>query len=287
MKHTLIILLILSFNPILAMAGSGVGTEPKELCLLDLQAYFSENMHIAHSDIQGDTFVGGDALLKHFTINGRLKVGGHLLASDGTITGEAAAGSARTNRVGKAGRIKTGGNFYQQNDMYQKQLASLSEQLKSLPSNLSPRIVSGTIKISANDEFNVVTISAYDLQRAHKLVLKGTSNSTMVINVDNENLERAEFFRMSLELEGVRAENVIYNFYNSEKLLLGMVGPVQRKYGTGIQGTLIAPYASVKFFMGVIDGGLYAKTLEDGIPTGQVDPLKVRSLRLRSIVCKQ
>ncbi len=275
------------FYPFLALAGSGGSTEPRELCLLDLQAYFSGNMHIAHSDIQGDTFVGGDAFLKHFTINGRISVGGHLLASDGTITEDAEAGSAKTSRISKPRRVKTGENFYHQNSLYHEQLVEFSDRLKSLPNTSSAEILSGKIEIVAKDDLNIVSISAYDLKRAHKLVLKGSTNSILIINVDNEGLERAEFYRMSLELEGVRAENIIYNFYNSKKLLLGMVGPVKRTYGTGIQGTLIAPHASVKFFMGVIDGGLYAKTLEDSIPTGQVDPLKIRSPRLRRMVCKQ
>lgn len=270
-----------------SFAAGGQDPIKNPTCLLDLQAYFSDEMNIRNSDIQGDTFVGGNVHLKNFTINGDLSVVGHVSAKDGTITGHTLVNSADLIKVGhRSIKRNQSANLYTRAVKYQDQMFKLSKTLMEMPSNIHPKIDSGTISITADHELSVVSLSAIELKEAYKLTLKGDGNSFLVINIDNEKLDRAEFFRMTLELEGILPKNVIYNFHNAQNLLLGMVGPVERTYGTGIQGTLIAPYASVKFFMGVIDGGLYAHTLEEGLPTGQVDPVKTTSKIIRKLTCE-
>ena len=255
-------------------------------CLLDLQAYFSHDMTVKNSDIQGDTFVGGDAYLDHFLINGKLAVVNYLNANHGTIAKNSYASDRDFSFVGyrKHKKIKSA-KFEELNTVYHKQMFKLSKSLSNLKANTEVSSNNNKLTIKASNELSVVNLTARELKNAYRLDLFGDENSLLIINIDNEDMEKAEFFRMTLELQGIKAQNIIYNFYNTRLLTLGMVGPLKRKYGTGIQGTLIAPLAKITFFMGVIDGGLYGKSLEDTRPTGQVDPLKVRSKLIRDLIC--
>lgn len=259
--------------------------DQSRVCLLDLQAYFQQNMYVNNSDIQGDTFVGGNSFLRNFEINGSLAVSGHLDAQNGTFKRDIKTGTNSIKRITKPFKLRSGIDLFTENETYFDQLARLSQHLTENDETSSVEIYQGVISLAASNPLNFFFIDASELQNAHKLTLDGNEQSVVVINIDSSTQKRTEFFRMTLEIGNLRPENIIYNFYNAEEVLLGMVGPESPVYGTGIQGTILAPYADVKFFMGVIDGGLYAKSLIDALPTGQIDPLKITNQKIRQIIC--
>ena len=267
------------------IAGSDLPTPQAPVCLLDLQAYFSDNMHIKHSDIQGNTFVGGDAYLQNFMINGSLEVNHHLKAQYGTITKKVFAYSADVQSIGYKKKIHTKVDLETKQFYYKDQLLNLSTKLNSLESNTDTVIDSGIISINADKDFSVVKLRSSDLKKAYELNLSGSSESFLILNIENDTNGVSEFRRMTLNVQGLEASHILYNFFDTESLSLAMVGPKIPEYGTGIQGSIIAPYADIHFFMGVIDGGVYAKSLEETIPTGQIDPVRIDNVFLRQLIC--
>jgi len=283
MKNSIVKLLIIT---VFIFRVTNAFVQNKNVCLLDLQAYFSQDMVVNNSDIQGDTFVGGDANLNYFEINGRIAVRNYLTANHGTIVGKSYAGSSDFSFVGKRRHKNVRSNKLNDlNDLFKKQMFDLSAELSTLETNTQSSYVNGRVEITAREKVNIVSLSALTLKEAYQLTLRGNEDSLLIINIDSSNQDKSQFFRMTLELDTIRPENIIYNFYNAKNLTLGMVGPLERTYGTGIQGTIIAPYADINFFMGVIDGGLYGRSLIHTRPTGQIDPLKVKSNLIRDIIC--
>ena len=283
MKNSIVKLLIIT---VFIFRVTNAFVQNKNVCLLDLQAYFSQDMVINNSDIQGDTFVGGDANLNYFEINGHIAVRNYLTASHGTIVGKSYAGSSDFSFVGKRRHKNVRSNKLNDlNELFKKQMLDLSAELSTLETNTQSSYVNGIVEINAREKVNIVSLPAITLKEAYQLTLRGNEDSLLIINIDSSNQDKSQFFRMTLELDTIRPENIIYNFYNAKTLTLGMVGPLERTYGTGIQGTIIAPYADINFFMGVIDGGLYGRSLIHTRPTGQIDPLKVKSDLIRDIIC--
>ncbi len=277
-----IITLICSLH---TFASSDLPSDQLPVCLLDLQAYFSEDMYLKHSDIQGDTFVGGNAYLKNFLINGTLEVNHHLKAQNGTIAQKIFANSAEVKNIGYRKRVNTEVDLQTKQFYYKNQLISLSKKLSELKSNTDSLISNGVISIKSNQNFSVVNLRSSDLKKAYELNLSGASNSFLILNIENDTDGISEFRRMTLNVQGLISSNIIYNFFDTKYLSLAMVGPKVPEYGTGVQGSIIAPYADIRFYMGVIDGGIYAKSLEETIPTGQIDPVRIDNIFLRQLIC--
>lgn len=266
-------------------AGSELPNNQEPVCLLDLQAYFSEDMYLKNSDIQGNTFVGGNAYLKNFLINGTLEVNHHLKAQNGTIAQKVFANSAEVKNIGYRKRVNTEVDLQTKQFYYKDQLFNLSTKLNALESNTDTVINGGIISINADKDISVVKLRSSDLKKAYELNLSGASDTFLILNIENDTDGVSEFRRMTLNIQGLKASHIIYNFFDTEYLSLAMVGPKVPEYGTGVQGSIIAPYADIRFYMGVIDGGIYAKSLEETIPTGQIDPVRIDNIFLRQLIC--
>ena len=97
---------------------------------------------------------------------------------------------------------------------------------------------------------NVFHLTGKALSEAKYLEINVAPTATVLVNVDGLTTGLKHF---GFELHGLSADRVIYNFHEATTLTLLHVG---------IQGTVLAPFATVSFENGAAHGGLFVAALK-------------------------
>ncbi|MBL9122619.1 MAG: choice-of-anchor A family protein [Planctomycetaceae bacterium] len=139
----------------------------------------------------------------------------------------------------------------------QSYLQSESAYLASLAPNGSKSIQFQQVHLTAAGPaeglytFNV-TGAELTAAAGHGLFISAPAGSTVVVNVDGA---ANNFNSMGIFLTGVDRQHVLYNFSQSTSLFIDSIS---------IEGTILAPYASVNFNNGQINGTIIANNLTGG-----------------------
>lgn len=138
----------------------------------------------------------------------------------------------------------------------QSYLQSESSYLSSLTPNGITKIVSHEVHLTASGPAGlyVFNVLGSDMSAAahHSLNITAPAGSTVVVNVDGT---VNNFESMGIFLTGVDRQHVLYNFHQATSLLVDAIS---------VEGTILAPYASVNFNNGQINGTLIANHLTGG-----------------------
>jgi choice-of-anchor A domain-containing protein len=116
------------------------------------------------------------------------------------------------------------------------------------------------ILTGTNPTQNVFTVDGAKLAVANSLLINAPSGSTVILNISGAN-DRLQY--MGISLNGPRAGRVVYNFYQATSLTI---------QGVGVNGTIWAPAAAVKFTSASITGSVIAGSMTDSSSQYQTEP---------------
>ena len=213
------------------------------------------NLSGSSASIGGNVVVGGNATYSTPTIHGGFSTGGDLTLSNwGTVTGPIVHGGSYTNATGpfasygssiSHGPVTVPINFSAEATA----LRSISTSLGGL-AGTSVHPAFGTLSFTGGPGVDIFHVSASDLSHATGLVINAPSTATVIIDVDGTT---ASILNAGFSLEGgIGADHVLYNFDGATSLTLS---------GVGVEGTILAPWASVSFNNGAVNGSLIALNL--------------------------
>ncbi len=107
----------------------------------------------------------------------------------------------------------------------------------------------GVNLVGTSSGLNVFSVSSAALQNANSFKISVPTGATVLINVDGAYNRMRNF---GFNLNGAADDRILFNFFETTSLELG---------GIGVEGSILAPLASVRFQNGNIDGALIANTL--------------------------
>jgi len=227
----------------------------------NFSAFYFENVNAFYSDIQGRVAVGGNATFTGYSVGDKLTnshgtrddliVGGNLDYTNGQVfNGNTVhGGSVHTASFGSPnGTVKQGTPL--DFGAAKTELTNLSNGWKAMPATGSVSNWYGAITLKgANAGANVFNMTAAQLWDANGLTIKAPAGSTVVVNVSGTDA-RMQF--MGFNLEGVKQENVVFNFNQATKLQM---------QGIGLKASVVAPNAAFQFDNGAIHGTVVAKSM--------------------------
>lgn len=229
-------------------------------------AFVLENFTGIYSDTEGRLAVGGSANLTGYGVGHNLPsnvgdvmvVGGNLTYNGGEVQhGNVVVGGTSTGSF----TVKDGVLKKNQGSNIPVNFAAEKTYLTNLTKSLSTQAATGTFKYEygnmtlqakAGSKVQVFNLNGQQVLDANSFELQNVSNipadATIVFNISGKN---AGLTNMSLEsLKSIRSR-VLFNFYEAETLTLT---------GVGVQGNILAPFATINTPCGQIDGTLIAKT---------------------------
>lgn len=227
----------------------------------DFNLFLLGDLAQSGSDTEGRIAVGGQATLAEYSIGAALPpgafretlvVGGTLAIRHGAIaTGDAVSG----------GPEEIENASFAPNAGYRRALpidfAAAARDLQDISTTYGAVLPSGTTRLeygrlllegTAND-LNVFTVRAADLAVASTIAVRVPVGSTVLVNVSGET---ASLENLGFDLAGLGADKILYNFPAARHLVLR---------GVGIQGSMLAPWASIDFQNGAIEGTLIGTSL--------------------------
>lgn len=236
----------------------------------DFNAFVFGALSYSNTDFQGRVAVGGSASLSSIGIGfssgipgsttltadpnrNDLIVGGDLTFTNGQLyKGSGQVGGTRTTTnvtlltPGAAWNTGTSINFA----TAQSSLNALSTAYGAMATNGTQQIQFGGVTLTAaGSGTSVFDLTTSDLSSANSFTINGNASSQILINVFG-GIATAQNFGFTLN--GVTANNVLFNFVNAGSLSISSVG---------IQGSILAPTASVSFVNGNINGTMVAANL--------------------------
>jgi choice-of-anchor A domain-containing protein len=207
---------------------------------------------LTNSDSEGSVAVGGNATISGSSIGADLVEGGNLNFSNGSVKGSITTGG--TASVSGAG---VGGGVHQNSSSLPVNFASIQAGLTSDSQYWSTLAPTGTytdsygqITLNGNNaNLDIFNLKASDLANANTFTFGSSlpSTATIIINVDgaSDQMQNFGFFR-----NHAMSQDIIFNFYQATSLNIS---------GIGVDGSILAPLATVNFSNGHIDGNLFAK----------------------------
>jgi|GEM_PF-1305073 len=213
-------------------------------------------------DTQGKVAVGNDANLSNYSVGDQLTaanedvlvVGNNLTYTSGRVyNGNVVYGNS-TNLPQTS--VSIDGTLSQGSPI---DFASAKVYLEGLTASLSNYTVSGTttfewggLKLTGNDPFlNVFNVKGSDLNSANDFQISVPNGSVVLVNIDGTNVS----WSGGLVVNGTAISNVLFNFPQAISLTIS---------GIDIRGTILAPFASLNFSSGVINGQVIAKSMTGG-----------------------
>lgn len=221
-----------------------------------------DNISQPSSDTEGKVAAGGNAFFSNYSVgyplpnsNGTedvLIVGGNLTFVSGGVYGGNVVYGNNTNLPQMVVSISDGAlrkdspiDF----SAAKTQLQTLSTTLSSNPQNGVDSMQYGCIYLSGNNPFiNVFNISGEDLDNANDMRINVPNSSVVLVNIDGISID----WTGGLVLTGTTVNNVLYNFYEAENLVI---------HNIDVQGSVLAPFADVNFVSGVLNGQFIAKSV--------------------------
>ncbi|MDY7230100.1 choice-of-anchor A family protein [Hyalangium rubrum] len=238
---------------------------------------FVLNDYTQGTDVQGKVAAGGNIRMNNFSVGvgladgntaNALVAGGNLTLSNGAVWGDAwHGGSLSANSVTMSrGTISQGSPI---DFVYQgARLRVLSSRLANLPVNgTTVRESWGGVMLRGTDpNVNVFQVPASAFTGAVLLSIDAPGGSLAVINISGST---ATFSGLGHSFAGgIDQRGVLFNFVDTAAI---------NANGIGFWGTLLAPYADVRFSNGSFDGGLYARSMT-GYAEGHINPLNDRDI---------
>ncbi len=221
-----------------------------------------ESYQANNTDCTGRIAVGGAALYNNFGVGSGLTnssgarddliVAGTLSWNNGqSFNGNVqVAGSSSMNNVGLPNG-SVGSNVTIDFDDAEEDLQELSDELFTEQANGSVSNTWGQLAMSGSDpDLNVFHLTQNDLSPLWGLSITVPQGSTVLINVDNANMQLNNFQPV---LNGCDVTDVLWNFPNSSTVQMN---------GIGWKGTILAPKASIQFNNGQIDGALICRLIQ-------------------------
>lgn len=254
--------------------GPGPGGFPAP-CILDFMLSRVSDYNVvtlddytaANSDVEGRMLVGGDLSVENYSVGlldqGGVSavVGGSASIHNGSLYGDIVWGaSASLTNVGfPVGGVSTQGtpvNF----SFVDADLTDLSDDIAALPSNGTTTVTSwGGIELNGSDPLrNVFRMSSNDLTGAVSFTLNAPSTSTVIVDIVGTNVSMTNF---GFAYNGHPQSQVLFNVNDSSTVHMS---------GVGFEGTLLAPYSSVDFINGQMNGQLWIREF-DGDIGGQTE----------------
>ena len=216
--------------------------------------------------------VGGDLKNNNHSLKGNAIVGGDMKWQNPSISGNVAV-NGDANFLGGGGEIKgtisvageyKAPNYYQSASNsstslpfsfseVQSYLTDQSNYLASLAETGTTVFNYGLILTAADPHATFVTFHVTAEQMAaakhYGLTINAPQGATVVVNVSGT---ATSMESMGITLNGVDKQHVLYNFSEATSLTIASIG---------IQGTILAPLATVQFNSGNIDGTLIVNNL--------------------------
>jgi choice-of-anchor A domain-containing protein len=196
----------------------------------------------------GGIAVGGAASLTNVTAGGNVNVDGALTTQNGQINGSVEAGSWSSQNTGSQGGnlgnpapISGIVNFAS----IQTSIDADANSWAALAQTGTVNLAYGTLTLTgANAGLNIFDITSAQLSSATGgFNISAPAGSTVLINVSGAT---ATFPNTGYGLNGVAADDVIFNFDGATTL----------DGSGGLEGSILAPYASFNFNSGQINGNV-------------------------------
>ncbi|MBE2281225.1 MAG: choice-of-anchor A family protein [Ignavibacteriaceae bacterium] len=226
----------------------------------DYNLFVINDMTCPSSDVEGKAAVGGNATLSNYSIGDKLPnsngtedvfvVGNNLYFSSGRVYHGNVVYGNYTNLPSWSVSIEEGTlrkdtiiDFAAANSY----LLSLSQQLAVYSNTGANGFQWGQIYLSGNNpSLNVFTVWGDTLGMANDFVIDVPNGSAVVVNI----LGNYARWSGGHVVNGTSIGNVIYNFPDADSITI---------QGIDIQGSILAPKASVHFVTGVMHGQMVAK----------------------------
>lgn len=222
------------------------------------------NVNLSATDDRGNFAAGGNVWLSHYEIGADypaappiadVVVGGDFYLSSGQIVnGNALVGGTAT--LVNAGVVSPG--TLTQNTPVPIDfkssfavLTNLSLALSEVPANgqISSGYGGAIAAIGSEVGLNVFNIPSTLLATVTQLNVSVPFASWVLFNIDGSG---DTFTNLQINLNGINATNVLFNFYQATSLTIT---------GVKIEGSILAPGADLNFTNGAIDGSLYVSNL--------------------------
>jgi choice-of-anchor A domain-containing protein len=227
----------------------------------NFSAFYFEDVNAYYSDIQGRVAVGGNASFTGYSVGDKLTnshgtrddliVGKSLDYTNGQVfNGNTVYGTTvHTESFGHPnGDIHKGAPL--DFAAAKTELTNLSNGWKAMPSNGTVSDWYGALTLKGTKAgANVFSLTAAQLWDANGITIKAPVGSTVVVNISGTDA-RMQF--MGFNLEGVKQENVVFNFNQATKLQM---------QGIGLKANVMAPNAAFQFDNGAIHGTVIAKSM--------------------------
>ena len=197
-------------------------------------------------------------IAKFFRGRYRWLSGGNLTFTNGQVANGSAevGGTVHTSQFGiPHGTVLSG--QYLNFSADQTQLDKISSTMAATAHNGTVTNYYGNFTLTGKSSgTNVFDLTAAQLANCHGMTIKAPAGSSVIINVSGANVSMQNF---GINLSGVSASNVVWNFDQAKSLTMSSIG---------VQGNVLAPHASVQFNNGQINGTLVA---ENFCGTGQLN----------------
>lgn len=258
----------MKFSSLLSLAGLA-GLSALNLSASPLGAASTYNVFVFGSmsqtktDVEGRIAVGGSASLVNFAgasqiasdPSKELVVGGSLSWVNGQLgqggTGQGLVAGAKST-IGFGDSISNGPVDGEVD------FAAAYTDLSSKSADWGAMETNGIVDIKpwnsiylngSDDDLNVFNLTTANLASSVGLYITADAGSTVLINVHGSAAKMQNF---GFFLDGVTAENILFNFVDAKSLNM---------QGIGVMGSILAPNASVVFNNGQLNGQLIAKSL--------------------------
>ncbi|WP_031500423.1 choice-of-anchor A family protein [Bryobacter aggregatus] len=270
------------FNLALVLLSTGGSLRATSILSVgDFNLFVFGNLTQANTDVQGRVAVGGTASVTNFGIGTSLspdpsrldlEVGGSLSWTNGQLFNGSGiyGGSAALTSVGVPNGTITNVvpniNFAQ----VKTEETNLSAYLAGLSAITATATPWGALTLTGtNASLNVFNVSAGVLSGINTFTFNVPTTSTVIVNIAGatNSLQNA-----GMNLNGLSKTQVIYNFYEATALTV---------QGISVQGSILAPNATLNFNNGNIEGQVIVNNLLGGgethnyifngtIPTGNI-----------------
>lgn len=249
-----------------------------EVHLSDYNLFVLEDYSLG-TDVEGKVAAGGNIILNHFSVGLRvpssnlantLVAGGNLTLTNGAVWGDTWHG----------GSYSTDGTVVFPRGASAMPSMPIDFQsrgagLRTLSAQLGGMTVNGTTTLEpwggimlrgTNPTVNVFQVNASAFTGATLLSIDAPAGSLAVINIFGG---AATFTGLGSSFSsGIDQRGVLFNFVDATSI---------NAHGYGFWGTVLAPYAHVRFSNGSFDGGIYAKSMT-GNAEGHSNPLHDREI---------
>ncbi len=295
------IILILMFISFEGFANPFVFGDAK-----DFNAFIIGDMDAHNSDTEGRLAVGGNVKLRDYAVGMQLSnshgnrddlvVGGNIDFKNGRIY----HGNARSSDVANPFDQTVG--FYSNNPSSPNgafisgnpvNFNAVGNQLRTTSSQLATHIAgggknfntqSGELFLTGGTGLNVFTLTEAEAEGISALYINAPVDSNVLINIEGEDIDFSSFgtWRNGERVpdnsditrhDGSQTQGVLFNFF--EALTLDI-------FAIGVKGSVLAPFATVGFYDGHIDGQLFAGAFDGNSPgqccSGQINEYKFKAL---------